>query len=363
MCVNNALVQPMEAHKFLQRQQAIRLLALAVLMLGLIVALVASAMQGAVRISASQVLAILGIGQEGFTPMQSAVLLEVRLPRLLLAVLVGAGLALAGAAMQGMFRNPLADPGIVGVSSGAALGAVVWIVLAGQIAWLKPVADQLGVYALPAAAFVGGLLTTLLIYRIARFGQPEAQTFILLMAGIAIGALSGAVTGVLTYIADDQQLRSLTFWTMGSLGGANWQSIQVMLWFMLPTMALLFAMHRLLDVLLLGESVAGHVGFNMHYARPWLIALVAWLVGAAVAMTGMIGFIGLMAPHIARLLIGSTHRLMMPAAALVGALLLVLADMAARTLAAPAEVPIGIITALLGAPFFLMLLFSRSLHA
>lgn len=363
MAAELAMSSPMRVRNVLHQRQTLTLFALLALTISLIVALLASAMQGAVPISARQVLAILGLGEASYTPMQSAVLLDVRLPRLLLAVLVGAGLALSGAAMQGMFRNPLADPGIVGVSSGAALGAVVWIVLAGQIAWLAPVATMLGIYALPAAAFVGGLLATLLIYRIARFGQPEAQTFMLLMAGIAIGALSGAATGVLTYIADDQQLRTITFWTMGSLGGAGWQSVQVMAWFMLPTMALLYAMHRLLDVLLLGESVAGHLGFDMQYARPLLIVLVALLVGAAVSMTGMIGFIGLMAPHIARLLIGSAHRLMMPAAALVGALLLVLADMAARTMAAPAEVPIGIITALLGAPFFLMLLFSRRLHA
>ena len=334
------------------------------LLAALLLALVASAMQGAMPISGAQVLAILGWRDlADFSPMQAAVLLEVRLPRLLLAVLVGVGLALSGAAMQGMFRNPLADPGIVGVSSGAGLGAVIWIVLAGELSFLAPMAKTLGVYALPAAAFVGGLLATLLIYRIARMGQPEAQTFMLLMAGIAVGALSGAATGVLTYIADDQQLRSITFWMMGSLGGASWQSLQVMAWFMLPSVLLLYALHRLLDVLLLGESVAGHLGFEMKRARPVLIVLVSVVVGAAVSMTGMIGFIGLMAPHIARLLIGAGHRLMLPAAAMIGALLLVLADMAARTLAAPAEIPIGIITALLGAPFFLMLLFSKRLHA
>ena len=332
------------------------------------VALVASAMLGAVQISAAQVLAILAhslgwSAANDFTPMQAAVLLDVRLPRLLLAVLVGAGMALAGEAMQGMFRNPLADPGIVGVSSGAALGAVLWIVLAGQFGFMQAFNQALGVYALPVSAFIGGLLATLVIYRIARFGQPEAQTFMLLMAGIAIAALTGAATGVLTYIADDQQLRSITFWSMGSLGGAGWDNLRVMAIVMLPSMFLLYGLYRLLDVLLLGEAVAGHLGFEMKHARPLLIVLVALLVGVAVSMTGIIGFIGLMAPHIARLIVGPGHRLMMPAAALVGALLLVVGDMTARTIAAPAEIPIGILTALVGGPFFLVLLFSRRLHA
>ncbi len=348
-----------------QRVAWLSLIALALL---LAMALIASAMLGAVKISSAQVLAILahalGLGDaHAFTPMQSAVLLDIRLPRLLLAVLVGTGMALAGAAMQGMFRNPLADPGIVGVSSGAALGAVLWIVLAGEFSFMQPFNQLLGVYALPASAFIGSLLATLLIYRIARFGQPEAQTFMLLMAGIAIAALTGAATGVLIYIADDQQLRSITFWTMGSLGGAGWDNLRVMAVIMLPAMLLLYGLYRLLDVLLLGEAVAGHLGFEMQHARPLLIVLVALLVGVAVSMSGIIGFIGLMAPHIARLIVGPGHRLMMPAAALVGALLLVVADMTARTVAAPAEIPIGIITALVGGPFFLLLLFSRRLHA
>lgn len=368
MSISATLTLPDASHHALCSKQRVAWLSLMILLVTLAGALIASAMLGAVQISATQVLAILahkiGMGAEtGFSAMQAAVLMDVRLPRLILAVLVGAGIALAGAAMQGMFRNPLADPGIVGVSSGAALGAVLWIVLAGQFSLMAAFNQALGVYALPVSAFIGGLFSTLVIYRIARLGQPEAQTFMLLMAGIAIAALTGAVTGVLTYIADDQQLRSITFWSMGSLGGAGWDNLRVMAIIMLPSMALLYGLYRLLDVLLLGEAVAGHLGFEMKHARPLLIVLVALLVGVAVSMTGIIGFIGLMAPHIARMLVGPGHRLMMPAAALVGALLLVVGDMTARTIAAPAEIPIGIITALVGGPFFLGLLFSRRLHA
>ncbi|MDD3609586.1 MAG: iron ABC transporter permease [Halothiobacillaceae bacterium] len=339
-------------------------LALPLLAGGLLLSLLASAMTGPVALPPAQVAGILAaqFGIETgitYTPMQAGVLMEVRLPRLVLAVLVGFGMALAGAAMQGLFRNPLADPGIVGVSSGAALGAVGWIVLAGQIPLLGALGGWLGAYALPAFAFLGGLLTTLVIYRLAGIGRPEAQTFMLLLAGVAISALTGAATGLLTYIANDEQLRSITFWTMGSLGNAGWEQIPVLLLLMLPTTLGLFALYRLLDALLLGETVAGHLGFDMRRARPLLVVLTALMVGTAVSMTGIIGFIGLMAPHIARLIVGPGHRRLLPAAALIGALLLVVGDMVARTLASPAEIPIGILTALVGGPFFLFLLLSR----
>ncbi|THF60569.1 iron ABC transporter permease [Pseudothauera nasutitermitis] len=334
---------------------------LAVLLAG---ALLLSVTQGAVQLSVAQIGAILlerlGFGVDvAYTTIQANVLLNVRLPRVVLALLVGCGMAAAGAAMQALFRNPLADPGIVGVSSGAALGAVAWIVLAGKIAWLGALSGWLGSYAQPAAAFVGGVLASWLIYRLARLAIADGQTLMLLLAGIAFSALAGAATGLLTYIADDQQLRSITFWTMGSLGGAGWAEIRTLAVFILPATAGLLMLARLLDALLLGEDVAGHLGFDLARVRPLLVMLVAVLVGASVAMTGMIGFIGLMAPHIARLWMGPGHVRLLPAAAMTGALLLVCADMAARTVAAPAEVPVGLITALLGGPFFLALLSGR----
>ncbi len=336
-----------------------------IVLLGVLVATaIVSAGMGAVHIDASLVPLILleqlGLDLGGAqTHIQTAVLVDVRLPRVVVAMLVGVAMAAAGAAMQALFRNPLADPGIVGVSSGAALGAVSWIVLAGSFAPFAMVAALLGHHAQAAAAFVGGLFASLLIYRLARSAISDGQTFMLLLAGIAFSALAGAVTGLLTFIADDQQRRSITFWSMGSLGGVGWEEIRVLLVFLLPAMFLIASLTRVLDALLLGEAVAGHLGFDMNRTRPALIVCVAVLVGASVAMTGMIGFIGLMAPHIGRLLVGPGHRALLPASAILGALLLLLADMFARTVAAPAEVPIGLITALIGGPFFLALLYKR----
>ena len=325
---------------------------------------VVSVGMGAVAIDARLIPGIvlerLGLDVGGtHSAIQAAVLLDVRLPRVIVAVLVGVAMAGAGAAMQALFRNPLADPGIVGVSSGAALGAVAWIVLAGSFAPFGVLAAALGHHAQAAAAFVGGLVASLVIYRLARSAIADGQTFMLLLAGIAFSALAGAATGLLTYIADDQQLRSITFWSMGSLGGVGWEEIGVLLFFLVPALAALITLWRALDALLLGETVAGHLGFDMAWVRPLLVVCVAVLVGASVAMTGMIGFVGLMAPHIGRLLVGPGHRALLPAAAVLGALLLLLADMVARTVAAPAEVPIGLITALIGGPFFLMLLYRR----
>lgn len=334
-------------------------------LLGLLLATVmVSVGLGAVAISPLQILSIaserLGLGAlTEHSLIQASVLLDVRLPRVVLAVLVGAAMAGAGTVMQALFRNPLAEPTIVGVSSGAALGAVGWVVLAGSLAPLAAVSAALGHFALPAAAFVGALLASFVVYGLARAAIADGQTFMLLLAGIAFTAIANAGVGLLTYVADDQQLRTITFWTMGSLGGAGWAEIRALLVFLLPGLLALAALTRLLDALLLGEAVAGHLGFDMARARPALVACVAVLVGASVAMTGLIGFIGLMAPHIARMLVGAGHRRLVPGSLLVGALLLLLADIASRLVAAPAEVPVGLITALIGGPFFLLLLYRR----
>lgn len=288
-----------------------------------------------------------------YTDVQESVLESIRAPRVALAVLVGGSLAVSGAAMQGLFRNPLADPGIIGVSAGAALAAVTVIVLGASFsAWVSSV---FGSYLLPVAAFLGGFLTTLLVYR---FSNVRGATVIasMLLAGIAINAIAAAGTGLLTYVADDTQLRTLTFWTMGSVGGATWNAVFAAAPFMLVPLVLIPRYARALNAISLGESEAIHLGFKLQRVKFQLIVLVAMAVGAAVSVSGIIGFVGLVTPHLLRLAVGPDHRFLLPASVLLGGVLLLLADVGARSLVAPAELPIGIITALLGGPFFLWLL-------
>jgi len=277
---------------------------------------------------------------------------QIRLPRTLLGLAVGAVLALSGVAMQGLFRNPLADPGLVGVSSGAALGAAIAIV--GGAA-LGGIPEAFAPYLLSVCAFGGGLGVTALVYRL---GRREGQTSVatMLLAGVALTALAGAAIGLCTYLADDATLRTLTFWNLGSLNGASYSRLWPLL---LVTVAVALWLPRRangLNALLLGESEARHLGIEVERLKRELVLCTALGVGAAVAAAGLIGFIGLVVPHLMRLLVGPDHRLLLPASALGGASLLLLADLVARLALAPAELPIGIVTALLGAPFFLYLL-------
>ncbi|MGF6773642.1 iron complex transport system permease protein [Paraburkholderia sp. GAS199] len=286
-----------------------------------------------------------------------AVLFNIRLPRVVLALLVGAGFGAAGSALQALFRNPLADPGLIGISSGAALGASTLIVL-GPLVGASIVG--MGVYVLPVAAFVGALTVAALVYRLAA-ARGRLALPLLLLAGIAINALVGAAIGLLTYIADDTQLRSLTFWSLGSLGGAQWSMLAAVIPFVVVGVALIARNGHALNALQLGETEAQHLGVATQRVKRTVLAASALSVGALVSCTGVIGFIGLVAPHCVRLACGPDQRVVMPGAMLLGATLTVLADLAARTVAAPAEVPLGILTALLGAPFFLVLLWrSRS---
>ncbi|MDD1012562.1 FecCD family ABC transporter permease [Pseudomonas rubra] len=277
---------------------------------------------------------------------------QIRLPRTLLGLAVGAVLALSGVAMQGLFRNPLADPGLVGVSAGAALGAAVAIVGG---SWVGGIPEVLAPYLLSLCAFLGGLGVTALVYRLGRHdGQTNVAT--MLLAGIALTALAGAAVGLFTYLADDATLRTLTFWNLGSLNGASYQrlwplvlvAVLVSLW--LPRRA------QALNALLLGESEARHLGIEVEKLKRELVFCTALGVGAAVAAAGLIGFIGLVVPHLVRLLAGPDHRVLLPASLLAGASLLLFADLIARLVLAPAELPIGIVTAFIGAPFFLYLL-------
>ena len=284
------------------------------------------------------------------------ILLEIRAPRTVLGLLVGAALAVSGTLLQSLFRNPLADPGLVGVSAGAALAAAAAIVLGDVVLGASLMAS--GLSFLPGAAFLGGLATTVTLYRIAtRQGRTSVAT--MLLAGIALGALSGAATGLLTYLSDDRQLRDLTFWSMGSLGGATWGKAGVVALFVTPVLGFVPFLGRSLNALTLGEAEAYHLGIAVQPLKRIMIALVSVAVGSSVAVAGPIGFIGIVVPHLLRMTIGANHRLVLPASALLGGSLLVLADILARTVAAPAEVPIGILTAGIGAPFFLWLLLHR----
>lgn len=310
---------------------------------------------GSYAIPVKDVLASLAqpLGWPAATPerMQAIAVVDLRLPRLLLGLLVGAALAEAGAAMQAVFRNPLADPGLVGVSSGAALAAVAVIVLGQQAHWsLLPMR-----WALPLASFAGGALTTLLVLRLASL-DGVARTGTLLLAGLAINAVAGAGIGFLTQIADAGALRSLSFWMFGSLGKAGWTELLAGAPLLLLALLALPREAGALNALLLGEAEAGHLGIDVERLKLRVLLLVVLAVGTSVALAGVIGFIGLIVPHLIRMACGPDHRLILPASALLGGTLLSLADTAARLVLAPAELPVGILTALIGGPFFLALL-------
>ncbi|MEM9047502.1 MAG: iron ABC transporter permease [Pseudomonadota bacterium] len=300
-----------------------------------------------------------GLRGEEIGLRERVILFDIRLPRLVMGILVGAALAVAGAVMQGLFRNPLADPGLVGVSAGAGLGANAIIVLGAFLP--ATLQATLGYYSLPLAAFLGSWITTLLLYRIAtRRGRTSVA--VMLLGGIALAALTDALSGVLIYMADDAQLRDLTFWRLGSLAGATWDKVALAGPLIVVALAAAPFLARALNALALGEAPAAHLGIPVQRMKNIAILSVAAAVGAAVAVSGGIGFVGIVVPHLLRLLIGPDHRYLLPNAALLGAVLLLAADMISRSIIAPAELPIGIVTATLGGPFFLwILLRNRSL--
>lgn len=281
------------------------------------------------------------------------VLLSIRLPRVLLGALVGAGLGVSGASMQGIFRNPLVDPGLLGISSGAALGAVASVVLGGKLASGLPVA--VAPYVLPVTAFAGALSAMLVVERISRVGGRMVVAT-LLLAGIAVNALASAMTGVLMYASTDAQLRTITFWSLGSLGNATVQTTLVTAIFLALPIFLLARSGRALNALLLGDAEAGHLGIDVERTKRRSIVLVALVVGASVSVSGVLGFVGLVVPHLLRLAFGPDHRQLLPGSAFLGASLLLGADAIARTFVSPSELPLGIVTAALGTPFFIVLL-------
>lgn len=289
-------------------------------------------------------------------PVHAAILGQIRAPRVLLGVAVGTALALAGAALQGLLRNPLADPGLIGVTGGASIGAVSVIVL-GEVLF-QGLPSALRPWLLPLAAFAGAGAVTAFVFAVAwRPGGMSVVTLIL--AGVAVNAIAGAFIGVMVYISDDTQLRDLTFWSLGALGAANWTLVLVATAISLASALALLSMHRALDLFQVGERAAFHAGIDTERVKLKTGILTALAVGGATAAAGPIGFIGLVAPHMARLLLGPRHRLMMPGAALMGIALILAADLAVRLSVPPAEPPIGIATSLLGGPFFLWLLLTR----
>ena len=296
----------------------------------LIVAVILSTCLGAVKISLPEFYSIIsnrmGINQPIiYQPQQEAVLFSIRLPRVVLGVLVGAALAVSGAAMQGLFRNPLAEPGLIGISSGASLFAVLMIVLGKQV--FGPFIAHFGYYALSMAAFLGACITTMLVYRLSVY-RGKAVITTLLLTGIAINALSGAFTGLLTYVATDEELRNITFWNLGSLGGASWSTVKALLPFVIIPLVALPFLAKSLNALALGESQAAHMGVRVDLVKRIIIVLATMAVGACVATCGIIGFIGLIIPHIIRMAGGASHQNVISGSAVLGAVVLTSADFA-----------------------------------
>lgn len=313
---------------------------------------------GAVHISPMQVWGIVlkwvGISNDiAFSDMQESVFAVLRLPRVALASIIGAALAISGAAMQGLFRNPLADPGLVGISSGASLFAVGFIVTGLKAS--MHLSNLAGIYTQSVFTFAGAFLATIVVYQLS---QSAGKTIVsmMLLAGIAINALCSAITGLFTYSANDAQLRSIVFWTLGSLGGANWTNVLGILPLTIIPILLLPRMAKSLNAFALGETNAAHLGVNTERTKRIIIILVASCVGASVAVAGVIVFVGLVVPHIIRMVVGPDHRYLLTLSAIAGAVLLINADIISRTLFNPSEIPIGIITGILGSPFFLYIL-------
>jgi iron complex transport system permease protein len=339
-----------------RRLARVAIVALSVLAAGAALLSVASGPTGFIPGRALSILGSALVGNTDAVDRDTLVVLEIRLPRVAFSLLIGAALATSGCVMRSLFRNPLADPGLIGISSGAALAAVLTIVLGGPFVAALPTLPRL--YALPAAAFIGALAATALLYAIAtRAGRTSIAT--MLLAGIAIAALAAAATGILIFISDDRQLRDITFWSLGTLGGATFEKAGVLLPFVGLALIVFARFSGDLDAMLLGEAEAAHLGVEVEKLKRAAIVAVAAGVGASVAFTGIIGFLGIVVPHLLRLAIGPTHRGLLPASAFFGAALFTLADTAYRVVVAPAELPIGILTALFGAPFFLWLLLRR----
>lgn len=289
------------------------------------------------------------------TDIEYQVVYSIRFPRAVYSCMIGAGLAVSGAALQGIFRNPLVDSALIGISTGASLFASLFILFNGLVPWLIIFNEGL---SLSIVAFLGASLVAFIVYRLS-LSNGEINSLTLILAGIALNALTAALTGLLTFFATDDELRDLTFWTLGSLGSANNDSVSLLTAFTIIPMIVIFFQAKSLNVLALGENNAHYMGYKVKAIKLVVIVCSTCMVGAAVSMAGVIGFIGLVVPHIIRIVAGPNHKLLLPFSAFFGAILLSVADMISRTVLPPTEVPIGIITALMGTPVFIAIIFKH----
>ncbi len=332
------------------------------LLVTLLLAILGSTAVGAYPISIKDVICIIISHEPGGIPFDPAdsrnyLIWDIRLPRIFLGLLVGAGLASSGAAIQGLFRNPLADPSLIGITSGAMVFAVAAIFFQPLVLSFLP--EQWSYLSVALAAFTGSLLCTIVVYTLAT-RQGRTSVITMLLAGIAITALGGALVGLMTYFSTEEELRDITFWTLGSLSGANWKIVGTMTVLVGLPLLMLWRQANDLDLLLLGEREAQYLGVKVQRVKWWVVLSTALAVGACVAMSGVIGFVALVVPHLIRLTRGTLHRQLLINSALLGAILLILADALARTIIAPVELPIGILTALLGGPIFIWILQKNS---
>jgi iron complex transport system permease protein len=286
-------------------------------------------------------------------PLQAGVFMQIRLPRVLLCVIVGAGLSVSGALMQALFRNPIVEPGLIGTSSGAAFGAALVFVVGKN--FFAQYSQVLGNMALPASAFVFSLIATTLVYKLSS-SLGKVTVSVMILVGVAINALAASSTGFLSYIARDPQARSITFWNLGTFSGADWNSLMLVCAVTIPSIILVLRYSKALNALLLGEAEAGYLGINTNSLKTKIILLNTFIVAIATSVVGVIGFVGLIVPHILRMIKSSDNRFLIIGSTLVGAIVMNLADMTSRVIIAPAELPIGIVTSFIGAPVFIWLL-------
>lgn len=322
----------------------------------LFISLIAAIRVGAVPISYSDMFQFIGHlfhKNTSETSIQEALFFQIRLPRVLLCAATGAALSVSGAIMQALFRNPIVEPGLAGTSAGSAFGAAFVFVMGRSIS--GPFADLLGPYLLPVFAFTGGLIATLIVYRLSNvFGKTNVYT--MLLAGIAVNALANSGTGFFSYIARDPQARSITFWNLGTFSGADWHAAILVGLITIIGIVSILGFSKALDALILGEREAFYLGINTEKIKIVLILINTLIVAVATAFVGVISFIGLIVPHMVRIIHRSGSRFLIICSALIGAVLMNLADMMSRTITAPSELPVGIITAIAGAPVFLFLL-------
>jgi len=348
---NKEMEEKTSLGKYISKKKKKYVLSLSLLCIGLFGVIILGIMIGPVQIHPFTIVNIflhkLGFNvEQTWSNIVETIVLDVRTPRVIMAAFVGACLAVAGAAMQGLFKNPMAEPYILGMSQGAAVGAALVIVLG---------ISFFGGFSLQAMAFIGALLTIFIVYGIARVeGKVPVET--LLLAGVAMGAFLYAVVGFLKFISSDVALRDIVLWLMGSFASAKWDGILQIFFPMLISIIGIFALAKELNAMQFGENTASYVGVNVEKTKKIILVFSSLLTAAAVAYCGIIGFVGLIIPHIVRILIGADHHILIPASALTGAIFLALADTFARTIIAPTELPVGIVTALIGGPYFIYLL-------